>query len=350
MRHDSPHYSLLAAALSGNPRTVGADWDWDQTVQIAAREEILPALHGKLSCPPEVADFLEGIFELNQQRNFQLLREIESLAVLLNRSGIQPVLLKGAAYLVAGVYSDPAGRFLQDIDLLTSPSQSVQAFETIRRSGYEPYVPKPTALGRHHHPMLTQLHRVPVEVHQSLGLGACSTFVTADEMVDASTPLQLGQATVRIPSPEHLTTHLIMHSQMQHGSYDRIWPSLRAMLDLVLLQRRFTIPWEAIRSRFASRRRASLLNLHLMQVEKTMGMKPPYALSPGGIRWQYRRLLWKEPRLRYLDPGYIFPRVFQDKLQVAHRLLKDPASRKFVLLTPFRAGFYKRLFSDIARG
>jgi hypothetical protein len=350
MRHDTPQYRLIASALTEAPWAPGPDWDWDQTVQVAAREEVLPALHGKLSCPPEIADFFDGIHQLNAERNCQLIREVETLASLLNQAGIEPVLLKGSAYLVTGIYPDPAERWLQDIDFLVSPPRSAEAFEIIRRSGYESHVPKPTALGRHHHPMLVQMHHLPVEVHHSLGLGACSTFLTADEMVNASTTLRLSRASVRIPSPDHLATHLIMHSQMHHGSRDRIWPSLRAMLDLIRLDRKFTVDWDAIRGRFRSHRKAATLNLHLMQVKDVMGLAPSLALSGGGIRWRYRQALWKEPRLRYLDPIYLFSRLFLDKLRVSRRLLKDSAGRKFVLSAPFRASFYRRLFSDIADG
>ena len=348
MRHDTPEYRLIASCLAGAPSVPGPDWDWDKTVQVAAREQILPALHTKLRGPPEISDFFEAIHELNAERNRQLLGEIETLASLLNQAGIEPVLLKGSAYLVTGVYPDSGDRFLQDIDFLASPPQSAQAFEIIQRSGYEPYAPNPVALVYHHHPMLTQTHRVPIEVHHSLGLGASGRFLTADEIVNGSIPFRLGQATVRVPSPEHLMTHLILHSQMQLGSYDRIWPSLRAMLDLVLLERRFPIAWDAIRSRFRFHGKTALLNLHLMQVEKVMGAPLPFPISGGGIRWWYRQALWREPRLRYLDPIYIFSSVFLGRFHLSRRLLKHPAGRKYVLSAPFRRSFYKRLFADIA--
>jgi len=350
MRHDTPQYCLIAAALAGNARIPGPDWDWDATVDIAAREEVLSNLHAKFSCPPEISDFLAGIHQLNAERNRQLLDEVESLAVLLNQAGIEPVLLKGAAYLVTGVYSDPADRMLQDIDFLVSPAQSRQAFEIIQGAGYEPYVPNPTALVLHHHPALTRVHRVPVEIHYSLGQGASNTILRADEIVDRSTQHRLGRAAVRIPSAEHLMTHAIVHSQIQHGSYSRIWPSLRAMLDLVLLGRRFPFAWDAVRNRFCAHQKTALLNLHLMQIEESLGVSAPFRIPRGGLRWLYRQALWQEPRLRRLDPVYIFSRVVLPKVSLSWRLLKHPVGRKYVLSTPFRLSFYKRLLSDIAQG
>lgn len=350
MRHDTPEYSLIASALQSDFGVPEPGWDWDRTVEIAAREEVLPTLHAKLACPPEISEFLEAIHELNGERNRHLLRQVETLALLLNAVGIEPVLLKGAAYLVTGVYADPADRWLQDIDLLVGPHECAESFDIICRSGYRSHVPKPTALGRHHYPMLTQDQCAPVEVHHSLGLGACSRFLTADEVVNASTSVRFGCARVRIPSAEHLMTHLIMHSQMHHGSCCRIWPSLRAMLDLVSLARRHTVPWDSIRSRFGFHGQTTLLNLHLKQVQTILGFSPPFPVSDGGVRWMYRQALWKNPTLRYVDPGYVFSRVLLDKIQVSRRLLKDPDGRKFVLSTPFRKSFYKRLFADIAKG
>jgi hypothetical protein len=350
MRHDTPEFSLIADALAGHPRLPGPDWDWDQTVDIAAREEVLPTLAGKLSCPPDVSAFFEGVQELNRERNRQLLTEVETLALLLNQAGIEPVLLKGSAYLATGVYSDPADRWLQDIDFLVSPAQSRDAFEIVQAIGYEPYIPNPTALIHHHHPVLTRPHRVPVEIHHSLGESACRAILTEGEVVNSSAGFRLGRAEVRIPSAEHLMTHLILHSQLSHGSYGRIWPSLRTMLDLVLLRRRFNVDWDEIRQRFRGRGNTALLNLYLLQIEKTLGIPPPFPISGGGVRWLYRRAMWREPRLRYVDPVYTVSRVLLPRLRLALRLLKHPVGRRYVLSKPFRLSFYKRLFIDLIGG
>jgi hypothetical protein len=350
MRHDPPEYQLVADALTGVYRDTGPAWDWDRTVALAAREEILPALHGKLRCPAEVADFLDGIHELNAARNRQLLEEVEELAGLLNRSGIEPVLLKGAAYLVGGVYADPADRWLQDIDFLVSPDESRRAFEIVKAAGYEPYVPNPSALVLHHLPSLSKPHRVPVEIHHHLGCAACTRVLTASEVLNHARTVSIGRATVRIPSAEHLMTHLILHSQIHHGAPSRIWPTLRSMLDLVVLRRAQMLDWGAIRERFASGEQSASLEAHLRQIEATLAVSTPFPISAGGVRWQYRRLLWREPRLRFMDPFYTASRVLGPKLSLAGRLLSHAEGRKYLLSTPFRGSFYKRLFEDLAHG
>ena len=349
MRHNNDHYELLVSCLTGTPAVPASGWDWDQTVAVAAREDVLPALYGRLEAPAEVSDFLEAVHELNRERNQQLLDEIEQHACLLNQAGIEPVLLKGSAYLVSGAYG-ASERLLRDIDLLIDLTQSQKAFELIQASGYEPYIPNPAALVMHHHPALARVHRVPVEIHYRLGLGLCGTFLPASEIIASSSRVTLGQAVVRIPAPEHQVIHLILHSQVHHGPHGRIWPSLRAMHDLVLLSRHYRLDWESIRARFRAHRKEFLLNLHLLQVEKAMRVAPPFAISANGPRWWYRQALWTEPRLRYIDPAYTFSRMISPKIKLVQRLLRLPIGRKYILLSPFRRSFYKRFLDEIFQG
>ena len=353
MRHDPPEYYLIAAALTGGPGPAAREWNWERTIAIAAREGVLPGLHGMLNCPPDVADFLDAFYELNSVRNRQLLAELEELALLLNSAGIEPVLLKGAAYLVAGVYDDPAARLLSDIDLLIPREQSRQAYDLIVRAGYEPctsyQVNHPTTLICHHHPPLTKVDRLPVEIHHSLGMGACPAILNAREVVDASAPIQLGRARVRLPAAHHLMTHLIMHSQVHHGAYCRIWPPLRSMLDLVRLNRRLPPDWEDVCEHFARHRRSALLNVHLLQTARVFDFVPPFPVASGGLRWLYRRTLWRETRLKYVDPIYMTSRILGKRLSLALQLLKYPAGRKYVLTTPFRPRFYRNLVIELTR-
>lgn len=350
MRHDTEHYRLIAGALVGQTELPREPWDWDATIRIAAREEILPALHGRLNCPTEIANFFSGIHELNSERNRALLAQTEAVAALLNRVGIEPVLLKGAAYLLSGVYADQGDRLLHDIDLLVPPDQSRQAYELVHQAGYQPYIPNPTALVLHHHPALTQVNKIPVEIHRTIGTGSCQKILPSEDIIARSRPIRLGSAVVRIPSPEHLMTHLIVHSQMQHGPYERIWPSLRMMLDLVTLNRTLKIDWEQVASRFRSRNKAALLNLHLVQVESALKIELPLRPTAGGIRWLYRRALWREPRLRHIDPFYTCSRIIGPKLRLGWRLLREPAGRRYIIKTPLRSAFYKRLLDDILQG
>lgn len=123
---------------------------------------------------------------------------------------------------------------------------------------------------------------------------------------------------------------------MHHGGHDRIWPTLRAMHDFILIAARCNLNWNSIRARLESHRKTALLNLHLLPVVKTMRIAPPFELPAGGFRWWYRQALWREPRLGYVDPVYTLARTVLSKILVSKRLLKNPVGRRYVLSTPFR--------------
>lgn len=337
------------------------DWNWEEAIRIASDETVLPALHSqveKLGLTPElgldVSNFLSAYTELNAQRNRQILRELEAHALLLNQAGIEPVVLKGLAYLLTGVYANPAHRFILDIDLLIPASQIESAFELLREEGYTPEIRDPTALVAHHYPPLVCPDRIKVELHHRLGPDNCQQLLPHEEVISHSVRYKLGSATVRLPAPEHLMIHLILHSQIQHGYEERIWPPLRAQYDLFLLQRQMgeRIDWPSILDRFRRNRKSGLLKLHLLCVERVLGMPSPFPIHLGGLtalRWFRRQALWKGPWLRFVDPIYILSTVVLPKLRLSYHLLKLPAGRHYVLETPFRATFYRKLITALHR-
>jgi hypothetical protein len=58
--------------------------------------------------PAEIAEFLAEVESLNGGRNAQIPEEARAITGLLNGIGIEPVALKGAAFLLEGVYPKPA--------------------------------------------------------------------------------------------------------------------------------------------------------------------------------------------------------------------------------------------------
>ena len=62
--------------------------------------------------------------------------QVGHVARSLNRRGIRPVLLKGAASLVVGTYPQTAGRFLSDLDLLVPPGAIEDCAAALEADGY----------------------------------------------------------------------------------------------------------------------------------------------------------------------------------------------------------------------
>ena len=71
-----------------------------------------------------------------RDRNRRELQQLGRVARSLNRCGVRPVLLKGAASLVAGTYPETAGRFLSDIDLLVPQGAIEDCATALEADGY----------------------------------------------------------------------------------------------------------------------------------------------------------------------------------------------------------------------
>ena len=106
--------------------TMGAaDIDWERVVGVASAHFVLPALAAALrdlgplkSRNDELGLFLQAVHAANRERNAELRDELEAAAKVLNRAGIEPVLLKGAIRLRDELYPDDGWRMLRDLDLL----------------------------------------------------------------------------------------------------------------------------------------------------------------------------------------------------------------------------------------
>src|SRR5262245_58470135 len=80
--------------------------DWRSFIALANRHQITPALWRSL-CQKECANVLPGdvrwylaeIFQRNARRNVLLRQQVCEAVEALNKSGIQPVVLKGAFHL-----------------------------------------------------------------------------------------------------------------------------------------------------------------------------------------------------------------------------------------------------------
>jgi len=341
---------------------VRSDLNWEGLIPIGEEERILPALNARLQetgiswlLPAEVASFFSAVEELNLERNRAILAELATVAALLNEVGIEPVLLKGAAYLVAGVYASPAARYLMDVDLLIPEPKMSIGIEALIQRGFE--WDRRDRLGRfrHHHPPLRRAGSVPFELHHSLGMSSCKSLLPASEVLEQSTRHEFGGARVRVPSPDHLMVHLIMHSQIQHPYNERIWPPLRAMYDLVLIQRRFEseIDWSSLEDRFRKAGQSGVLAMHLLRVREVLGAETPFPIRLTGLtrlRWLRRRLLRALPALRFLDPIYMYSTVLVRRLRLLRSALDVPGGWRHITRELFAPSIYKRLITDVIEG
>lgn len=368
------YYKFLAACLS-EPRdgqgedllrqTTAAEWDWQQLIRLAAAERILPSLYGRFESlgvlqqlPADVLQFFRTLRDLSLERNEALLEEVKTVALLLNSVGIEPVVLKGVAYLITGVYRERSGRYLSDIDLLVPPTALMTCVEVLRNHGYREEREDPFASVRHHYTLLRRPLQpgAGIELHQRLGLGASRRMPSGPEIIAESQVIELDGARVRIPCPTHLVLHQFIHSQIHHGGLERIWPSLRTMYDLALLLRRFAseIDWAAFECRFRRARQHGSLILYFHIAAETIGLPRPFhpERAMEGLtrfRWQRRRLLRRRPGLLRVDPIYVFSSSVLWRLQHLTEVVGRPGGWSYVWRNLRRLRYYRKLLDEIGR-
>lgn len=361
MRHDNRYYRFLTSVLRGTTpegrEWLSPGWRWDELIRIASDETILPPLSFGLKqlglwdqLPLQTTDFLEAYTELNALRNRQLYSEIEGAAISLNAAGIEPLVLKGPAYILGGAYPDPAHRFNLDIDLLVPKSQVEQTFLILRGAGYAPAVEDPLARASHHLPALVQEDKIRIELHNELGTRRCRQLLPAEEIYGRSHRLPLGAAAVRIPCPTDLIAHLIVHSQIHHGAEQRMWPPLRVQYDLFVLARHYgsAIDWADIRDRFERHGYRRVLEMHLLQIADTLRYIPPIPIRRGfstRLHWAHRRALWRLPELRFVDPSVFLSAATNIRPSMSE-VLRMEGGMRYLLTRRFAGRVYQKLVNS----
>jgi len=324
---------------------------WEDLIRVAAKQLVLPTLYSRLqalkwleNAPPEIAEFLRSVQELNFERNVRILAEVAAAAKLLNDIGIEPVVLKGVAYLITDVYEQNGTRFLSDIDFLVAEPNFESAFKVFADVGFKCY--QTTRIQRvvYHAAPLSRSESVNIDLHRILGVSHCDSLLPAFEIEKDSVPYRLVDATVRIPSPEHLIMHHIIHSQIHHGHRERIWFSMRTMYDFLLLQRRFrgSIDWKFVERRFRQNGQYGVLAMYLLYMENELGVPSPIPIHLSclnRLRWYRSNLMRTAPSLRFIDPIYMINSCGLHRATHLINILRVPGGQRYLIEKLWKKAF-----------
>ncbi len=346
-------------------------FNWGAIISKASNEYVLPILGHRAKVigihdllPVEIRTLLTVVQNSNGERNRWTLDEAVEVAKLLNAIGIQPVALKGLAYLLSGTYSDISHRYLSDIDLLLTENDLSSALPHLLKFGYVEDTNDIFANFRHHLPSLRRKDRPFIELHRQIGLGVCNRILPSSAIIAGAGKVVYQGAEFLIPSPSHLIVHLVLHSQLSHTYYDRIFPSLRSFVDLSHLFTHYgeQIDWDVVTHAFQFAGQAETLNLYLRYAQHLLNLtNPGSSLSSEArsftvdiaatklirqLRWRRRLFLNRSPALRFLDPTYVFLALFSRRSRMVPKILKDPKSWPRLTRVLFDTKFLKRLLSS----
>jgi hypothetical protein len=263
------------------------DFPWERFVALASHFKLTPVLHWRLaerglagSVPAEVLAYFEAAGSLMRDRNRRELRQLGRVARILNRRDVRPVLLKGAASLVAGTYPEAAGRFLSDIDLLVPQGAVQDCAAALEADGYraDPAVIETFRQRRacfHHYPRLFHPQEpAGIELHTALGIGPA--ILDATELQAGALAQSWRGAEISLPAPFHRLLHCALHGLRDCRAGEPL--ALRQLLEFCLIRQDCPPPW-----RPAGRGQAQALRRYGALAQRLLGFADPQAPPAGAL-------------------------------------------------------------------
>lgn len=317
----TPSRPLLLQALAqpgALPRWSVASWELllqqARRARLAARLATRLQDAGQLDAVPAPARaHLQDALLLALAQQAETWREIRQLRRALGAAGVPLVLLKGAAYVAAGL-PPAAGRLFSDTDLLVPRQRLDDVERQLQLHGWQ-HDPQLSAYDRHYYrawmhelPPLTHLQRgTVVDVHHAILPLTARHRPDADALLAASVAVA-GDAGLRVLAPVdmvlHAMAHLFHNEEFDHG--------LRDLSDLDLLLRHFAAAqpnfWTALQARALTLDLARTLHHGLRCVHRLLDTPVPPAVlraaathGPGALAQPLMDALWA----RALGPGHV---------------------------------------------
>jgi Uncharacterised nucleotidyltransferase len=237
--------TLLASPRTAEQLTPG---DWSGVIYEARQAGLLARLavrlmpaSGTAPWPTAVTGHFESALRLSEAQQSEIRREAKYIVRALGELGVPVVLLKGAAYTLAGLPA-ASGRVFGDIDILVPKGALAQAESQLLMHGWlgthdAEYDQKYYRQWMHELPPLQHTQRGTVlDVHHSILPETARLRPDPRLLFERARPLADLQG-LHVLAPEdmvlHSMTHLFMNDDMTHA--------LRDLSDLDLLLRHFGV-------------------------------------------------------------------------------------------------------------
>jgi hypothetical protein len=225
--------------------------------------------------PADFKAYFEAVLGLNEDRNKAMLSGLIRVVVALNAHDIEPILLKGAARLVDGVYPHPSIRFLGDLDLLIEPGRVEEAANALKKIGFAPKPDDPVGLDHHHLPMLHDSSGLGVELHKSAVLPPFDSVLSSTWLWTESSQIKLKGMSVRLPNPTQALVHNVIHDQLLHHNFVRETFELRQLLEFALIVHGQKVDWAEVGRRFKDGNIGEVLATYSAFSQMFLGIRPP---------------------------------------------------------------------------
>jgi len=237
------HNLLVDVLLTPSLVTDFSNADWDLLVRQANHSRLLGRVDYRLAdkqVPEGPAAHLEAARRVTQRQRQAVRFEVAQIRHALAPLGVPVVLLKGAAYVAAGL-APAQGRIFSDIDILVPKTRLEEVEQAMLLHGW---------VGGHHDAYDEEyyrnwMHEIPplrhvkrqtvVDVHHTILPETCRAKPDPDKLMSAANPVSEHEDVFTLSSLDivlHSATHLFYEGELEHG--------LRDLVDLDALLRHFS--------------------------------------------------------------------------------------------------------------
>ncbi len=290
--------------------------DWRALFRLATAHLVAPALYATLAgrgqlteFPLDIRDALDGLYQLNDQRNRRLRAILHDTVRLLNQAGIEPLLLKGAIALLPDQYPHAFARMLGDLDLAVAPTELPAAVAALESAGFYPAPnldPVRWSPADHHHapPLFHPSGEGYVELHHDLFRAPRLKVALPLAQVRAHTqPLVWDGVRLTIPTLEHRLLHNALHHQVQDQAFFSDRRSLRQLLEFAQLRAlpaAAALDWPATLQRLDAVGVGNAVRSYLLAGQGLFGQPLPDGVTPTRAAQRAEARFWfrlDHPRL-----------------------------------------------------
>ena len=209
--------ALLARALAEPAAVLPLDADgWTALLTMARAEQLIGTLAWRmdgLTLPPQVQAILDDARSGAEQGRVAALWEAEMARRALAPFGVPMILLKGTAFVAAGLAAGQ-GRHIGDCDILVPRAALQEAEAALLAAGWEWVKPDPYDDAYYRqwmHELPPLIHRERdrmIDVHHTILPPTAGRTPDAGALIAASVPLGNG---LRVLSPEDMIVHAALH-------------------------------------------------------------------------------------------------------------------------------------------
>jgi hypothetical protein len=201
----------------------------NQTLTTPALRDVVENFPDRV--PPDAAHYINEVFERNLVRNDRLSAQLSDALAALGQRGITPILMKGAAMLVALPRDRMARRLVSDLDILVSPAEAKRAFDGLTDLGYRSYFQPPDGATRWYADLERPGDAGMIDLQQDLP-GHGLFYGAAGDPRQHCVLRSWNGRSAYVPSPTYHALTLILHDQFQDADYWVGKVDLRHLLDL----------------------------------------------------------------------------------------------------------------------